>query len=109
MNRNATGERAGGGGMGWRRGVGAMQIDAYDKAGFTYPKTVGVPDEEEPEYLMRIGLVTMVMLGGVTVRMRMGAVVLVMVTLSAHAPDEEGNPGQKEDASDDVSLLHLEG
>ena len=31
-----------------------VAIRAYEKAGFTYLKTVQVPDEEEPEYLMRI-------------------------------------------------------
>jgi len=29
-------------------------IRTYEKAGFTYLKTVQIPDEEEPEYLMRI-------------------------------------------------------
>ncbi len=29
-------------------------IRAYEKAGFKYLKTIRVPDEEEPEYLMRI-------------------------------------------------------
>jgi aminoglycoside 6'-N-acetyltransferase len=32
-------------------------IRAYEKAGFTYLKTVQIPDEEEPEYLMRIARV----------------------------------------------------
>ncbi len=30
-------------------------IRAYEKAGFTYLKTVSIPGELEPEYLMRIG------------------------------------------------------
>jgi len=30
-------------------------IRAYEKAGFTYMKTVSIPGELEPEYLMRIG------------------------------------------------------
>jgi len=29
-------------------------IRAYEKAGFTYLKTIRVPDEDEPEFLMRI-------------------------------------------------------
>jgi len=29
-------------------------IKAYEKAGFKYLKTIQVPDEEEPEYLMRL-------------------------------------------------------
>lgn len=33
----------------------AAAIRAYVKAGFTYLKTVDVPGEPEPEYLMRIG------------------------------------------------------
>ncbi len=32
----------------------ATAIRAYEKAGFRYLKTVAVPDEDEPEYLMRI-------------------------------------------------------
>jgi RimJ/RimL family protein N-acetyltransferase len=31
-----------------------VAIRAYEKAGFTYLKTVQIPNEEEPEYLMRI-------------------------------------------------------
>lgn len=30
-------------------------IRAYEKAGFIYLKTIQVPDEDEPEYLMRFG------------------------------------------------------
>lgn len=30
-------------------------IRAYEKAGFRYLKTISIPDELEPEYLMRIG------------------------------------------------------
>jgi RimJ/RimL family protein N-acetyltransferase len=30
-------------------------IRAYEKAGFVYFKTAAIPDEDEPEYLMRIG------------------------------------------------------
>ena len=33
----------------------AIAIRAYEKAGFTYFKTASIPDEDEPEYLMRIG------------------------------------------------------
>ena len=29
-------------------------IRAYEKAGFTYLKTVEIPDEDDPEYLMRL-------------------------------------------------------
>ncbi len=32
----------------------ASAIRAYEKAGFTYLKTIVVPDEEEPERLLRI-------------------------------------------------------
>jgi RimJ/RimL family protein N-acetyltransferase len=32
----------------------AIAIRAYEKAGFRYLKTVHIPDEEAPEYLMRI-------------------------------------------------------
>ncbi|MBI4642138.1 MAG: GNAT family N-acetyltransferase [Candidatus Tectomicrobia bacterium] len=31
-----------------------VAIRAYEKAGFSYLKTIQIPDEEEPEYLMRI-------------------------------------------------------
>lgn len=31
-----------------------IAIRAYEKAGFKYFKTIQVPDEDEPEYLMRI-------------------------------------------------------
>jgi RimJ/RimL family protein N-acetyltransferase len=33
----------------------AIAIRAYEKAGFRYLKTIKVPDEPEPEHLMRIG------------------------------------------------------
>jgi RimJ/RimL family protein N-acetyltransferase len=33
----------------------ASAIRAYEKAGFRYLKTISVPGEEEPEYLMRAG------------------------------------------------------
>jgi RimJ/RimL family protein N-acetyltransferase len=32
-----------------------IAIRAYEKAGFVYFKTATIPDEDEPEYLMRIG------------------------------------------------------
>ncbi|HEX3722640.1 MAG TPA: GNAT family N-acetyltransferase, partial [Nitrolancea sp.] len=32
-----------------------IAIRAYEKAGFRYFKTASIPDEDEPEYLMRIG------------------------------------------------------
>ncbi|HEX7102242.1 MAG TPA: GNAT family N-acetyltransferase [Nitrolancea sp.] len=32
----------------------AIAIRAYEKAGFVYFKTVVIPDEDEPEYLMRV-------------------------------------------------------
>ena len=32
-----------------------IAIRAYEKAGFVYFKTAVIPDEDEPEYLMRIG------------------------------------------------------
>jgi len=32
-----------------------IAIRAYEKAGFSYFKTATIPDEDEPEYLMRVG------------------------------------------------------